>query len=341
MRYLSLLLCFLLSTALHALTLKESAPRRYVVQYGDTLWSIANCYLEYPWEWKSLWRANPQIKNPDRLYPGDVILLKYAHSSPYVKVLPNGTVKLSPHVRPILKDGAIPPIPLGDIKPFLDESLVMDRNRLETAPYVVAFSGERLLGGQGDEVYVKNLHPSARMPRGMTYSYAIFRQCGEYLDPITQEFLGLKAEMVGYGELSKGGEPAKMLLTTIIKGVKLEDRVLPNNQPEFSLYFEPQAPRGRIDGMIIDFPGGYNQAAVGYVMVINRGKNAGLRPGDVLGIYGKCRTVPDPKDSMNPVVIPPERIGEAMVFRTFSKTSFALVVRSIRTVYIKNTVANP
>lgn len=340
MRNLSLLLCFLLSTTLHALTLKDTAPKRYVVQPGDTLWGIANGYLKQPWEWKNLWRANPQIKNPNRLYPGDIILLRYAGRGPYLKVLPNGTIKLSPHLRPMLEDGAIPPIPLGDIKPFLNESLVMDKDRLESSPYVVAYSGERLLGGQGDEVYVKNLHPSAQMPRGTTYSYAIFRKSGEYLKPDTKLFLGFKASLVGYGELTHGGEPAKMLLTTINHGVKIGDSVLPNNHPEFGLYFEPQAPSATICGSIIDMPGGYTQGAVGNVVVIDQGLDVGLKAGDVLGIYGRPRTVKDPKTG-KPLSIPPERIGEAMVFRPFSKTSFALVVRSTRTIYMRDSVRNP
>lgn len=340
MRNWSLLLCFLLSTTLHALTLKDTAPKRYVVQPGDTLWGIANGYLKQPWEWKNLWRANPQIKNPNRLYPGDIILLRFAEKGPYLKVLPNGTIKLSPHVRPMLKDGAIPPIPLGDIKPFLNESLVMDRDVLETAPYVVAYSGERLLAGQGDEVYVKNLHPSLDMPKGLTYSYSIFRQSGEYVEPATNRFLGYKAVLVGYGELVQPGEPSRMLLTTINQGVKLRDRVLPNNQPEFELYFEPQAPGAKICGTIIDMPGGYTQGAVGNVVVIDQGLDVGLKAGDVLGIYGRPRAVKDPETG-KALTIPPERIGEAMVFRTFSQTSFALVVRSTRTIYMRDSVRNP
>ena len=107
MRYVSngmkwgvtLFLLWVMATAGHALTLRSDAPARYVVQPGDTLWQIANRYLIHPWEWKTLWHANPQIKNPDRLYPGAVIVLRYHQQKPYLTVLSNGIVKLSPHVR--------------------------------------------------------------------------------------------------------------------------------------------------------------------------------------------------------------------------------------------------
>ncbi|QBR84891.1 LysM domain-containing protein [Legionella israelensis] len=341
MRYFLLLLCFLLSADLQALTIKETAPRRYIVQYGDTLWGIANCYLKQPWEWKNLWHANPQIKNPDRLYPGDVIILRYARRQPYLKVLPNGTIKLSPHLRPMLKDNAIPPIPLNDIKPFLNESLVMDTDQLTNAPYIVAFSGEHLLGGQGDEVYVKNLQPCPQIPRGTIYPYAIFRQCGPYLESGTNRILGYKASLVGYGELVKEGDPAMVLLTGINKGIKLRDRVLPNTHPEFNLYFEPQAPSFKVKGAIIDMLGGFTKGAAGQVVVIDKGRDAGLKPGDVLGIYGKCRVINDPENPGKTITLPPERIGETMIFRAFSKTSFSLVVRSTQTINLEDGVGNP
>lgn len=341
MRYFLFLLCLLLSTALQALTLKETAPRRYIVQQGDSLWSIANCYLKQPWEWKNLWHANPHIKNPDRLYPGDVIVLRYYHQQPYLEVQPNGTIKLSPRLRPMLKDEAIPPIPLNDIRPFLNESLVLDSDLLMTAPYIVAFSGERLLGGQGDEVYVKNLHPSPQMPRGTTYSYAVFRQCKPYLEADTKRLLGYKALLVGYGELLKGGEPAVMQLTAINKDIKIRDRVLPNTHPEFNLYFEPQEPACKLKGRIIDMLGGFTKGAAGQVVVIDRGLDVGLKPGDVLGIYGKPRLINDPEQSGKTIELPPERIGEAMVFRAFSKTSFTLVVRSTQTINLQDGIGNP
>lgn len=345
MRYLLILMCLLLSTVNHALSLREDSPQRYVVQHGDTLWSIACRYLKNPWEWKALWRANPQIHNPNRLYPGAVLILEYYKDQPYIRVLSNGTIKLSPRVRPYAVDEAIPPIPLGDIKPFLNESLVLDEDVLSRAPYIVAFMGEHMMGGQGDEVYVKGLHPSHEMPQGGTIAYSVFRGGRNYIDPISKELLGFKANLVGYGELVAGGEPATLVLTNIKEGIKKLDKVLINNSPEFDMYFEPQAPKTNVSGYIIEIPagmpGGNSQIALGGVIVINLGANCGLEAGDVLGIYGKRRIIPDPKHPLIPIKLPPERIGEAMVFRAFTKTSFALIVRSTRAVYLLDTVTNP
>ena len=45
------------------LKLQDGAPDRYVVERGDTLWSISGKFLKDPWRWGDLWRMNKdQIK---------------------------------------------------------------------------------------------------------------------------------------------------------------------------------------------------------------------------------------------------------------------------------------
>lgn len=349
MRYLLLLFCLVVVIPGYTYTLRTDAPSRYVVKQGDTLWGISCRYLTNPWEWKSLWHANPQIKNPKRLYPGAVIELRYDRHRPYLKVLSNGTIRLSPFLRPEPLDDPIPAISLEDIRPFLDGSLVLDKASLANAPYVIAFMTEHMLGAQGDEVYVENLCPNYELPPGVTISYAIYRPCGVYLEPVTKRCLGYKATLIGYAELVRGGNPATILLTDIKQGVNIEDRVMPNNHPEFDLYFEPRAPSMPIKGEIVDLPGDYSQGAEGLVVVVDRGQDAGLLPGDVLGVYSRPRGVSNTHYryvkngpcQFPCVMLPPERIGEVMVFRTFTHTSFALVMRSIRAIRKLDIVTNP
>ena len=114
-----------------------------------------------------------------------------------------------------------------------------------------------------------------------------------------------------------------------------------NDYPEFKLYFEPKTPLFPIEGSIIELPPAYTQGAVGLVAVINRGQNKGLEAGDVLGIYAPSRWVNDPLGCKKCILLPRERIGELMLFRTFSKTSFGLVVRSIRAIHLNDIVTNP
>lgn len=343
--YVAFFFCLLLTTLSYGLDLKKDAPTHYTVKSGDTLWNISNRYLQKPWEWKRLWDVNPSIKNPNRLHPGDVLTLSYYKQRPYLRVQQNGVIRLSPTAHISDAKIPIPPIPLTDIKPFLDESLILDVDSLTRAPYIVAISGERMLGGQGDLAYVRGLHPSEKLPEGGSIAYTMYRPGKEYIDPVSKQLLGYKATVVGYAELLAGGEPATITLTDIKEGIHTQDRVLINNSPEFSLYFEPQTPTQPIHGAIIEMPvsmpSGYTQGAVGNVVILNVGETSGLKAGDVLGVYAKQKVIKDPNNRLKYIKLPLERLGEVMIFRVFTKTSFALIVRSTRTVYLLDGVTNP
>ena len=99
--------------------LQDSAPERYTVEKGDTLWSIANKFLKEPFRWPEIWRLNQdQVKNPNRIFPGDVLVLDRSKTPPQLTLL--DTVKLSPGVRSsTLPREAIAAIPPKIIEPFL------------------------------------------------------------------------------------------------------------------------------------------------------------------------------------------------------------------------------
>ncbi|HHN65962.1 MAG TPA: LysM peptidoglycan-binding domain-containing protein, partial [Nitrospirae bacterium] len=45
----------------------------YIVKKGDTQWDIAEKTLKDPYDWPKVWVVNPEIKNPDLIYPGQRI----------------------------------------------------------------------------------------------------------------------------------------------------------------------------------------------------------------------------------------------------------------------------
>jgi hypothetical protein len=55
-------------------------PSSHVVRRGDTLWGICDQYFRNPYEWPRLWSYNPDLKNPNWIYPGDELRLTPAAS---------------------------------------------------------------------------------------------------------------------------------------------------------------------------------------------------------------------------------------------------------------------
>lgn len=327
-----------ISTA-YAISLKDHYPQNYVVEENDTLYGIAGKYLNKPWEWKKLWRANPKLKNPRKLYPGMVLKLEYIDGKPILKKFRGGIYKLSPHARARPAQKPIPPIPLSEIKPFLNGSRVLDGNELQCAPYVVDFVGEHLRGAQNNEAYVQDLTILAgKNPR---LGYSVFRPDGKYKDPEDpKKILGYKATYIADAQLMKEGQPATVVFTSIQKGVQIKDRLFPSDEI-YPFYFEPKAPNDEITARVIDFLGAIDQAAQNQILVIDKGKKQGLEQGDVLGIFKPAKLIPDPLHRGKTVRIPRERVADAMIFRTFTNVSYALIVSSSRPVYLMDIATNP
>lgn len=333
-------------------TLNPNHPDSHVVVPGDTLWDISGQFLTHPWQWPEIWEANPQIENPHLIYPGDVITLRYRDGRPVLGVTRGRNVKLSPAIRSYTRDGAIPPIPLDAIRQFLSRPLVVTAEELAAAPYVVANEEERLVAGAPNRTYIRGLDsPQANL-------YSLYRQGAAYRDPDHgDEILGYEALHVGDVTLERLGDPATAIIAKSSREIMAGDRLLPHASEEF-LEFIPRAPQQDIDAAIISVVDGVSQIGQFNVVALNVGARDGVGPGTVLAIYQSGRMVKDwignkalhSDDKGNPVAavasaksvqLPDERAGELMVFRSFDRISFALVMNIQRPVHLLDRVRNP
>jgi len=109
------------STYSQILSLAPGSPDSYVVKEGDTLWDIASIFLEEPWRWPEIWEGNPEVQDPDLIYPGDILRLVASANGPRI-VMERGdrqTVRLSPTVRETPLLNPIPVIPRQALEGFL------------------------------------------------------------------------------------------------------------------------------------------------------------------------------------------------------------------------------
>jgi len=257
--------------------LRADHPDEYVVVRGDTLWDIAGRFLEKPWFWPSIWKANPQISNPNLIYPGDRITLVYIDGQPYLMLNrgAGGTVKLSPEVRSSTLAEAIPAIPLEDINAFLSRSRVVEDGELESSAYVVAGSARHVIAGAGDE-----LHARGNLPEG-DVNFGIFRDGGLIADPTTKEVLGRFAREIGSARLlDVEGEISTFTVNRSREEIRGGDRLLPVVEQKITATFFPSAPESTIAGEILAVENGVNQIGALDVVVINRGAREGLADGN-------------------------------------------------------------
>lgn len=314
--------------------LRSDHPERYTVVKGDTLWDISSRFLNNPWYWPEIWHVNPQVRNPHLIYPGDELALVYINGKPRItKVGSNGVVKLSPKIRSEPIDTPIPAIPLDAISSFLTETRIVDKKTLENAPYVLEGEDGRIIMGAQDTIYARGDKPATNV--------GIFRRSQAYVDPETNEFLGLEARSIAQGEVTgDDGDILTLKLKRSNEEVRIGDRLLVGEHQSIQPQFTPSAPDTDISGRMIAVEGGVTQIGQYDVVVINRGTREGLKVGNVLAAYRSGNMVRDPY-TKEMVELPSERAGLLMVFQTYEKLSYGLVLKSGRPLSIGDRVKNP
>lgn len=320
------------------LALKSDAPDRYTVVRGDTLWSIAQRYTDSPWRWTELWSANKDdIKNPNLIYPGNVIVLDRARGQLAVS---SDTVKLSPRVHAeSTARTAIPSIPPSAIEPFLVRPLVIEPDGLDKAPTIVAAEESRVILEAGNRAFVRGMADSKET------TWFVYRRGPALVDPDTKTTLGYEAIYLGTARVTRPGEPAVIQLTSVTQEIGVGDKLVPAGRAEVMTY-APHAPSSPIQGRIISLYGGgtkLGEAGGNTVISINRGKAQGLEVGHVVALYRPGALVAEGRgmSGSTPLTLPNDRYGLAFVFRVFDRVSYALVMKISKPVNTLDLVQNP
>ncbi len=322
---------------------KAEVPEQYRVKKGDTLWDIAALFLREPWRWPEIWRRNPQIANPDLIYPGDLIRLEYVDGQPRFaldrgRAAASGdgrTLKLTPEIRETQHARAIPALPLAQVNYFLSRNIVIDAAALDAAPRVLAAQQQHVLATAGDDVYARGDFADA------VGFYGIYRRGDQYIDPVTQEVLGIRAQDIGAGEVTAvSGDVATLRLTRATQEIEAGDRLLPTEEQRIDSTFYPGAPETEIEGQMIAVEGAVQYGGHLDVVALNRGTRDGLEVGNMLAVYQPGERVRDTRGGED-VELPAERAGLLMVFRTFAKISYGLVLEANRPLAVGDRVRNP
>ena len=335
--------------------LDADAPNEYTVVAGDTLWDISDRFLKKPWLWTELWNYNPDVANPHLIFPGDELALEYVGGRPTLVLsrngkalptadmvgggrtgpdgepvlgaaLPDGVERLSPRIRSESLEQAIPTVPAESIRQFLVEPRVVALDEVRDAPYVVGNDDRRLMSALGHEVYARgDIDPSI-------VRWGIYRKGDELRDPVTDELLGHEVDHVADATLRAVGDPSTLAITRNRLETIAGDILLPTDGGDALPTYAPRLPDIRGEGRIVSLVDAISQSARNQVVVLNLGERSGVAPGDLLAIESRAQTLIDPRGrgGHERVDLPSSRTGVVMVFRTFDKVSYALVVDSTR-----------
>lgn len=327
------------SAAIEApVAVRPDHPQTYTVVPGDSLWSIAGRFLQNPWQWRQIWGQNPQVRNPHRIFPGDVLHFSYdANGRPQLEVAASTEVpliKLSPEIRVEAISQPILPVPRAAVESFLTRALVLSEAEWKALPYLIADEDEQAVYVDGDRVYA----------RGAAFDHAryqVFQPGEELREPGSGRYLGTTGVYQGDAILEKDGDPATLTLTRTVTPIRAGAR-LAEIEPEQELYnFEPHPVPPDTEGSILaNLDSEVTQITQYSSIVINLGQQEGLEPGHVLAIYAKDRKIDDPISGQI-VTVPGERAGLAMVYKVHDLVSYALVMQAERFIRLQDRVTTP
>jgi len=350
--------------------LRADHPDTYTVRQGDTLWDLSAKFLSKPWLWPEIWQANPQVRNPHLIYPGDVLNLSFINGP---------RLRLEPAVH--REAQAVPAIPLEELRLFLKDMRVMDSEAVRSAPYVVGFEEARLRGAVGQNLYVRGLKSTPGQRWAIVRPSHVFRGfeqddpndaeneiVGHVLDsdaamvrsPWAEDFrndghygrgddLGVEVSVIGMAETLREGDPATLLLLDATQEIRSGDRLMPVDDTPYDPYYYPHAPQAvPRNARVIAFADAMDAAGRRQVVALSIGSKDGVDNGQTYALFEPGETIHDDvaSNSWNRGVgervrLPDEFVGHVMVFRTFDRVSYGLMMDGLRPVHRGARLAMP
>ncbi|MDC8829138.1 LysM peptidoglycan-binding domain-containing protein [Alteromonas gilva] len=332
------------------LEIKPDAPTQYTVKKNDTLWDIAGMFLDKPWLWPELWRNNTQIINPHLIYPGNVLTLRFIDGEPVLEVTSKkNRVTLTPDAERTVKSlNPINLLPWSAIAPYIQQHEIIDPGSYDNLPHLLGNKKASMLFASDDLVM------SRRNDRAND-QYRVIRKQSTITD-LDGNVLGIQVHHIADATMVEASAEGEWLVK--IAGSNAEakrgDKLLdtePKSGADMALVAATQSQRSFIVGSL------HQHELLGKhdIVIVDLGA-AQVSAGTVMGIYQQGPTIIDGEspeyasennslltifDSSSTFRQPAIKVGELVIFSTFSRASYGIITRASEMVRSGNIVAQP
>ncbi len=265
----------------------------YIIKKGDTLWDISKGELKDPFLWPKIWKENPEIKNPDLIYPDQKIKiplhLKKSAPKPVEEAIP-AIPEIKPEIKEVKKEEPV----VVKIKPVEKEYLV-DKDILISSGYIaesieskgeiIGAPNERTIFGKDNYTYIKTINSTKIGDR-----FYIIHSTGEVKHPETGAMMGYLIEVVGVAEvIGEESDQTKVKIIASFGEVTVGD--LLNDYYEIEQPFLVDNPRTpTISGFIVAAKQRRILNAQYDIVYIDRGRKDGIEIGDIVSTISKNKS---------------------------------------------------
>ena len=169
--------------------------RIHTVVRGDTLWDISEAYLGTPWVWPTIWKENPRVANPNRIYPGNRLWIAPGE----MRQLTDAEADHLTQQPPASTDDASPqPMSIVQV-PGMEQIDYIDPTLLETAGAILGSPEQEKMLAAYRRAYVGL--GEGQVEVGDRFS--IVRQAEKVTDPETNKLLGYHVDKLGWLEITR------------------------------------------------------------------------------------------------------------------------------------------
>ncbi|WP_114240215.1 LysM peptidoglycan-binding domain-containing protein [Dyella sp. C9] len=344
--------------------LRADHPDTYTVRKGDTLWGISARFLSKPWLWPEIWQANPQVQNPHLIYPGDVLNLSFINGGPRLTLQPrvhaeDDAVPAIPldKLRLFLKEMRVVDSNVASSLPYVMGFEEADlRGTVGKNIYVRkldAQPGQRFAIVRPTQVFRQFNGKAGRDNGADLVAHPLDADASMVRSPWSEDFrndghygrgedLGVELSVIGTAEVLRTGDPSTLLLLDSTMEIRKGDRLMPIDDKPYDPYYYPHAPK-QIPGnaRVIAFTSeAYDAVGPRQVVALNIGTQDGVENGQTYSIFQPGEDIPDDvahnswdRGTGRYVTLPDEFVGHVMVFRTFDRVSYGLIMDGLRPVH--------
>ncbi len=288
MSCITFILLFFLLSVLPSLLLAQEY-KDYTVIKGDTLWDISQKELQDPFLWPKIWKENPDITNPDRIYPQHKIRIPFYILQKEISIpeIPETKIKKEEPKKEIVKKVEPPKKEyLVDSELLIASGYIADS--VHSVGKIVDSPSGRTILGKDDYAYIKTDIPSK-----VGDKFYIIRPVEKVIHPKSGSVLGYLIEVLGIAKVvGQDGSETKIKITDsysdVLTGSLLDSfyemeppyRVETPRKPDINGYVVATKELRKLNGMLD-------------IVYLDRGKREGLEVGDLLAtlMQGKHRVV--------------------------------------------------
>lgn len=321
-------------------SVKAEEGRKYEVQKGDTLWDIAGQKLGNSFQWPRIWKENPDLKNPDRIYPGYILTMPGdgkddigAPQEPPKEEAAQEEPEVVEEARK--KEVALPepepPVLLAGVKTVLFSGFIASRNGRYNR--IVAGPDGLLLHGAGSTMFAE----TGRADIKVGDRYTVVRKARTVVHPETAKVIGDLVEALGVAQVTAIQKGVATLQVTDSRDAITEgDLLTPYVEPQ-PLFVEQDKKAGARaqtraqNGYVIEFREDKALAGQHDIVYVDKGNRDGVAVGDAFKVVRQGEKLTALRDR-KATVYPDEVLGEIRIIGLQETTSTAIVARTSNTI---------